>query len=214
MRSVEGKRLVEAWAAAWARGVSPAVVSALDVLVGDVIEEEAGTRPDGPLATLDGADLDAIRSWTGTGAGARERLFAGKKKAVIRRLERDEALAAKRIAAWRVVDAQLGEIPWTAIAPMEVVSLAMGHFGPVRQVTALPVIASFLAGTAASVAGSSPEIAAAASRSLPSYAPVFAGIAKTSSRAFDELARRAQERGHAIGDPFELPIPAYLPLIG
>lgn len=213
MQGVAGKRLVEAWATPWGRGLTPAVVSALDVLVGDVIEEEAGTRLDEPLVTLEGVDLDVIRSWTGAGAGMLEHFFAGKKRAVLRRLARDEALAAERIAAWRAVEAQLGEIPWTALAPMEVVSLSMGHFGPVRQVTALPVIASFLAGTAASIAGSSPEIAAAASRPLSSYAPVFGGIARTSSRAFDELARRARARGHTIGDPFEFPIPTYLPLI-
>lgn len=210
---LEARGLVEAWAAPWLRGVTPAVVSAVDVLVGDVLQEEQSTRPDGPLVDAAYVDLEAIRSWTGAGTGVLERLFAGKKRALLRRLEWDESLAAERVDAWRKVEEALGEIPWTTLAPMEVVSLSMGHFGPPRQPTALPVIASFLAGTAASTVGP-PEVAAAAARSLPKYAAAFGRIARTSSAAFEELGRRARARGHAVPDPFGLPIPAYLPLLG
>ena len=100
---------------------------------------------------------------------------------------------------------------------MEVISLAMGHFGPARQPVALPVIASFLVGVAAAFAGASVEriaLGVPAASNVLAYEPAFAGIARTSSRAIEELGRRARERGHAVPDPFALPIPSYLPLLG
>jgi hypothetical protein len=198
----EAKAIVEAWCAPWGRGVTPAVVSALDVLVGDVIEEEAGARPDGTLVSVDGADESVLRAWTGGGGGAVARLLSLPERRVRRRLERDAALAAGRIAAWQQIEAQLGPIRWTEIAGLEVVSLAMGHVGPARQPFVLPVIASFLVATAAST---NAALAAESSKSLEPYGPVFARLAKTSAQAFEELGRRV-----SVADPFSLPIPAYL----
>jgi len=217
---VEARELVKAWAAPWPGGASAAVVSALDVLAGDVLEDETGERPASAIVQLDGVDAGAIASWSAgwpEKAGVLERILRRKQKALLRRLVADRASAADRVAAWRRTESALGEIPWSTVADMEVVSLAMGHFGPARQPVALPVIASFLAGVAATFAGASVEriaLAVPAASSVLQYEPAFTAIARTSHRAIEELARRARERGHDIADPFARPITTYLPLLG
>lgn len=212
---VEAKELVAAWATPWPCGATAAVVSALDVLVGDVVEDEERERPD--IVIADGRiELDAISPWTNgwpgrTGLG--ERIFGRQRKRLIERLGDDAAQAAARVAAWKKVGNELGDIPWTAIADMEVVSLAMGHFGPARQPTALPVISSFLVAVAAAFAGASVESIAPftvpAAANVIKYEAAFAGIARTSARAIEELGRRAK-----LQDPFARPIRSYLPLLG
>lgn len=219
MKRVDAKSLVDAWATPWPAGASAAVVSAIDVLVCDVLEEETGVRPDG-VVTLEGIDGDALASWTlgwPSSAGFLERLLHRKQAKLLARLAEDDAVALARITAWKRVYTELGEIPWATIADMEVVSLAMGHYGPARQPVALAVIAPFLVAVAAAFAGASVDriaLAVPAARNVLRYEPAFAEIARTSARAIEELARRATERGQVVGDPFARPITAYLPMLG
>lgn len=219
---VEARELVKSWTTPWPGGSTVAACSALDVLLGDLLELEQRTRPETALVSLDGAwvEGDAIAPWTigwPGSPGVFERLLHRRQGRLLRRLAEDDALAIERIAAWRRVESEQGNLPWSTMADMEVVSLAMGHYGPARQEVALPVIASFLVGVAAAFAGTSVDriaLAVPAARNVLSYEPPFAGIARTSSRAIEELARRSRAKGHDVPDPFARPIRSYLPLLG
>ena len=62
---VEAPQIVARWSAHWPLGTSPAVSSVLDILTGDVLEAELGTRPAGPLVVgRDRIDDDAFAGWT------------------------------------------------------------------------------------------------------------------------------------------------------
>ena len=227
MELVEAKPLVDGWASAWPGGTSSAVASALDVLVGDALEAERGMRPAGPLVVYEAAFHGAPRVAAGeighwmlgwpARPGLLERTLHGAERALVRRLEGEVEAGEPRVAAFRAAVEGLGEVPWTSIADMEAMSLALGHLGPSRQPAVLPVIHTWLVAVAAAYAGTAYErmsVTEAATPVLLKVEQAMATVAALSNRAIEELARRARAKGHALPDPFALRLPDYLPLLG
>ena len=215
----EARELVEAWSAPWKHGVVPAVVSALDVLVGDSLELDFGRRPDGTLVEIDGGvarvDEDALGRWTLERDGFLARVLGMNRRWLLHHLVHDDG------DSWldfQNLEPTLSPADWTSLADMEVVSLAMGHFGPARQETLLPVIRSWLRAVVAERAAGRRKKAIerfedAARQARVRNEEAMTTMASISAAAIAELGRRARERGHAVPDPFALRIHAYLPLL-
>lgn len=228
---IDAPQIVARWSAHWPLGTSPAVSSVLDVLAGDVLEEELGTRPEGPLVIgRDRIDAEAFRPWTldfpeGPPGGLPGLLGIGSPKKLIARIQRLGGESAARRTSFDSILAALEPIAWPGLADMEVVSLAMGHFGPPRQPRVLPMIEGALVSNAAAVAagvllesGRSRSRAVASVASLAaacaaSYDPAFRALARVSSDAFEELARRALTRGAKTAGPFSLPVTAWVSVL-
>lgn len=217
MEPLEPNALVDAWCAPWGR-TGEAAVSAIDVLLLDALENEDRARPEDGLVTFDGAyrlRAGELAHWTlgwPYGPGLLEKLLRSKERAIASRLARDLADAALRADAFRAMRAALGEIPWQAVAPMEVVSLAMGHFGPSRQPAGWDVSTPWLRATAAHVAANAfgrASLAESARRTAAACEAPMREIAAISSAAIAELGRRA-----GVADPLRRPIRSFLPLLG
>lgn len=230
---------VARWARGFSAGVTPGVASVLDVLAGDALQEERGARPQGVLieAFADGRaariDADAFSAWTfgfptQPGPVARAAWATGlwPVKWIDRRLRNLADEADARQSAFEGACADLGTVPWTTIADMEVVSLAMGHFGPSRQPPVLAIASAAMFSRAAAVSakhyydridGMARDRLHALSELSEStarlYDDSFSTIAETSTEAFGELARRATERGVHIAAPFSIPVRAYVQLL-
>lgn len=224
---MDAKPLVDGWASAWPGGTSSAVASALDVLVGDALEAERGTRPAGPVVVFEAAFHSAPRVAAGEighwvlGWPERpsllERTLHASERGLVRRLEADAAAADSRIAAFRSAVDGLGDVPWSSIADMEAMSIALGHLGPSRQPAVLPVIHAWLVAVAAAYAGTTFErtpVTDAATAALLKVETAMATVGALSTRAIEELARRARAKGHGLPDPFAVRLPDYLPLLG
>lgn len=214
----EAKDLVEAWAAPWGHGTKPAVVSALDVLVGDALELDFGERPDGEVVSIDGGvptvQTLALRRWTLEGLGPLARLLGSNRRWLLHHLSH----GSTHWHDFQPLEPELSPADWTALADMEVVSLAMGHFGPARQEKLLPSVRSWLRGVAAEHAAKRrnkpiEHFEDAARRAHIGNEDAMKKVASISSAAMSELARRARERGHEVPDPFAVRIHAYLPLL-
>ena len=230
---------VARWATGFTAGVCPGVASVLDVLAGDALEEERGTRPDGVLVEADAGarsgrmEAEAFSSWTfgyptEPGPVARAAWATGlwPVKWIDRRLRALANEADARQVAFEGSRADLGTIPWKEVADMEVVSLAMGHFGPSRQAPVVAVAGAAMFSRAAAVSAAHyynringmardrlhalTELAESTSRH---YDDSFRAIAETSAEAFTELARRATERGVHVADPFAIHVRAYVKLL-
>src|SRR5439155_498403 len=136
---IEARELVDRWAAGFPNGASPAVGSILDVLVGDLLEEERGERPDGTLVEIPASgapriQADALAAWlfgwpnpAGPVTQAAWATGMWPVKWIDRRLRTLTAEADARDAAFAGLRADLDADPKT-LAPMELVSLAMGHY--------------------------------------------------------------------------------------
>lgn len=230
---------VARWAQGFSAGVTPGVVSVLDVLAGDALADERGTRPGGVLVEIaaDGGpariDAEAFSSWTfgyptEPGPVARAAWATGlwPVKWIDRRLRNLADEADARQSAFEGTLADLGTVPWTTLADMEVVSLAMGHFGPSRQAPVIAIASAAMFSRAAAVSAKHyydringmardrlhalSELAESTARL---YDDPFCSIAETSTEAFRELARRATERGVHIAAPFSIPVRAYVQLL-
>jgi len=227
---VDAEPIVSRWSTHWPLGSSPAVSSVLDVLCGDVLESEGRERPAGAIVVgRDRIDSEALAHWTlyfpnGPRRGIGSIFFREPARLLARVTRLGEDAAARR-AAFESLLASLEPIPWSRLSDMEVISLAMGHFGPARQAQALPLIEGALVTNAAAAAAASMlergmaigatihAIAALGSSAAAAYSPAFRSLARISSDAFEELARRATERGIKTAGPFSLPVNAWVPTL-
>lgn len=215
--------LIDALCAPWGR-TSEASVSAVDVLLCDALENEDRPRPDDGIVSLvsgrHGFRAGDLAHWTmgwPQGRGMFAKMLGAGERAIGTRLSRDETDAASRVAAFRAMRSALGAIPWTTLADMEVVSLAMGHYGPARQPAAWGITTPWLHAAAVRVAATTfrrEELAAAASRVAALYEASMREVAADSVAAIGELGRRAAAKGTPSGDPFARPIRFYLPILG
>lgn len=215
---VEPSVLVDALCVPWG-GTSEAAVSAVDVLLCDALENEDRPRPEDGIVRFDagrhGFRAEDLAHWTmgwPRGPSLFARMLGRGERTIAARLERDEREAVARIEAFRAMRATLGAIPWATIAPMEVVSLAMGHYGPSRQPAGWGVSTPWLHATAARIAGSAfgrSALATSAGTTASLYEPAMREIAADSLAAIAELGRRA-----SVGDPLSRPIRSFLPLLG
>ncbi len=235
---VDAPEIVRRWSEGWSRGACPAVGSILDVMAGDVIEEERGTRPEGTLVEVPARgepriDAEAFSSWTfgwpkppGPVAKAAWATGLWPVKWIDRRLNELSIDADRRQRLLAGAMADLGAIDWEAIADMEVLSLAMGHLGPSRQEAVLGIVEAALFSRAAAAAASwyygrvdgmardrLHKISELAESTARLYEDPFAQLAETSAHAIRELGRRAGARGLHVADPFSLPVRAWLPLL-
>lgn len=235
---VEAPEIVRRWSNGWSRGVCPAVGSVLDVMAGDVIEEERGTRPDGMLIEVPAKgepriDAETFASWTfgwpkppGPVAKAAWATGLWPVKWIDRRLNELTNAADVRQREFAGAVADLGSIAWEEIADMELISLAMGHLGPSRQAAILPLVEGALFSRASAAAATwyyqrvdgmardrlhkISELAESTSRH---YDECFSQLAETTTHAIRELGRRAAAKGLHVADPFSLPVRAWLPLL-
>lgn len=235
---IDAPGLVERLVRGWKSGVSPFTASVLDVLLGDLVEEERGTRPEGAIVEIANGTARvepvALSAWTfgwptdpGPVAKAAWATGLWPVKWIDRRVRELAAEGDARQSGYERMRADLGAIPWTDIADMEVVSLAMGHFGPARQPAALPVIEGALfARSVAFAAGWYYErvggmardrlhaISERAEEALRYYDDPFHAIQATTEQALAELARRTAARNTTISDPSSLPVRAFVKLLG
>ena len=226
MALVDAAPIVRRWSGHWPLGASPAVSSVLDVLAGDVLEGEGSNRPPGPLVVGDRIDDQAFQDWTlrfpaGPPRGLAGFFYRGKGK-LLTRIRRMTDEASERCAAFQGARAALESLRWSALAEMELVSLAMGHLGPARQPAVLPLIEAMLVANAAAVACSVlveqggrdlAGVASLASNCAARYEPDFRALAQLSSDAFEELARRATARAIRHNGPFSLPVTAWVTVL-